>query len=287
MHPEPTKNVDQPPPNHQHPHHVGALTFGRRLTNYFLTGFVIAAPLGIAIYVTWWVISFVDDLVKPLIPQAYNPDKFLPVHVPGIGLVFAVVAIMILGFLTANFVGRALVQFGESVVARIPFFSVVYRSVKHILETVVAQGSANFKEVGIIEYPRPGLYALVFVSTTMKGEISVKAKGDDVVSVFLPTTPNPTSGYLLFVPRRDIIVLDMSVEDAAKLVVSAGLVAPDYQETTRKLVEDAKKQPASKTGASKPEATATEASEPEASKPDTSKSAAPKRAARKPRQAAE
>jgi len=269
--------VNQPPPNHQPPHHGGALTFGRRLTNYFLTGFVIAAPLGIAIYVTWWVISFIDDLVKPLIPPAYNPDKFLPVHVPGIGLVFAVVVIMILGFLTANFVGRALVQFGESVVARIPFFSVVYRSVKHIVETVVAQGSKNFKQVGIIEYPRPGLYALVFVSTTTKGEISVKAKGEEVVSVFLPTTPNPTSGYLLFVPRNQITVLDMSVEDAAKLVVSAGLVAPDYQQATRKLVEDAKKSGATKT----------EGSKPDVSKPDAAKPASPKRAARKRREAAE
>jgi uncharacterized membrane protein len=274
--------VNQPPPNNQHPHHGGALTIGRRLTNYFLTGFVIAAPLGVAIYVTWWVISFVDDLVKPIIPAAYNPDEFLPVHVPGFGLVFAVVAIMILGFLTANFVGRTLVQFGESVVARIPFFSVVYRSVKHILETVVAQGSANFKEVGIIEYPRPGLYALVFVSTTTKGEISVKAKGEDVVSVFLPTTPNPTSGYLLFVPRRDIVVLDMSVEDAAKLVVSAGLVAPEYQEATRKLVEDAKKTAVAKPGASKPAEP-----KPDTPKPDSPKPAAPKRPARKPPQAAE
>ncbi|HUV32947.1 MAG TPA: DUF502 domain-containing protein, partial [Devosiaceae bacterium] len=125
---------------------------GRRLRNYFLTGFVIAAPLGIATYVTWWTISVIDDAVKPLIPPAYNPDTYLPIHVPGIGLVFAVLAIMVLGFLTATFVGRSLVQFGEAIVSRIPFFSVLYRGLKQIVETVVSQSSANFKNVGIIEY---------------------------------------------------------------------------------------------------------------------------------------
>lgn len=210
--------------------HVGKRSaFGRRLTNYFLTGLVIAGPLAIAIYVTWWFIGLIDSVVKPLLPAAYNPDNYLPVALPGVGVVVAVVGIVILGFLTATLVGRSLITFGESVLARIPFFSVLYRGLKQIFETVVSQSKTNFREVGLIEYPRPGLYALVFVSTTAKGEVAEKVEGEDIVSVFLPTTPNPTSGYLLFLPRKDVQVLNMTIEDGAKLVISAGLVMPEQR----------------------------------------------------------
>jgi len=140
-----------------------------------------------------------------------------------------------LGFLTANLVGRTLVQFGESILHRMPFVSVLYRGLKQIFETVVSQSHSNFKQVGLIQYPRPGLFALVFISTDAKGEVAEKVVGEDVISVFLPTTPNPTSGFLLFLPRKDVEILDMSVEDGAKLVISAGLVSPDYQKQTEAL----------------------------------------------------
>lgn len=203
------------------------ISFGRRLRNYFLTGLVIVMPVTITIYLTLGIIRFVDDRVKPFIPKTYNPDTYLPFDIPGVGLVFAVTVIMVLGFLTATLLGRSLVQMGEMIVSRTPFISTIYNGSKQILETVVSQGNKSFKHAGLIEYPRKGLWAIVFLSTDAKGEMSEKLPVDDMVSVFLPTTPNPTSGFLLYVPRKDINILDMSVEDAAKLVISAGLVMPD------------------------------------------------------------
>lgn len=224
-------------PEQGHGHHV---SFTRRLTNYFLTGLVIAGPIGITLYIAWWVIGVVDDFVKPLLPRAYNPDNYLPFHVPGYGLVVAIIAIMLLGFLAANLVGRKLVQTGEGLLNRLPMISTLYRGLKQIFETVVTQSNQSFRQVGLIEYPRKGLWAIVLISTAAKGEVAEKVEGDEVLSCFLPTTPNPTSGFLLFVPRHDVIILDMSTEDAAKLIISAGLVSPEYQEKTAELAAEAK-----------------------------------------------
>lgn len=230
-----SENPDQNSHDEEHP--PQKVTAGRRLTNYFLTGLVIAAPVGLTMYITWSIIRFVDDFVKPLIPPQYNPDTYLPISVPGFGLVIGAVALIMLGFLTANLVGRTLVQFSESILHRMPFVSVLYRGLKQIFETVVSQSHSNFKQVGLIQYPRPGLYALVFISTEAKGEVAEKVVGEDVTSVFLPTTPNPTSGFLLFLPRSEVQILDMTVEDGAKLVISAGLVSPEYQKQTQALAK--------------------------------------------------
>lgn len=235
-------------PEHQNQEelHPQKVTAGRRLTNYFLTGLVIGAPVGLTLYITWSLIRIVDDFVKPLIPPQYNPDTYLSIDIPGFGLVIAAVALIMIGFLTANLVGRTLVQFGESILHRMPFVSVLYRGLKQIFETVVSQSHSNFKHVGLIEYPRKGLYALVFISTVAKGEIAEHIDGEEVTSVFLPTTPNPTSGFLLFMPRKEIHILDMSVEDGAKLVISAGLVVPEYLKKTEELAEKAGVKPKKK-----------------------------------------
>jgi uncharacterized membrane protein len=217
------------------------LGLGARLRNYFLTGVVIAAPVAITIYITWWIVALVDRWVKPLIPSRYNPDYYLPFTVPGFGLVIAILAITLLGFFAANLFGRTIVSYGEMLLNRMPFIRSLYRGLKQIFETVLSQSAASFNEVGVIEYPRRGLYSLVFVATDTKGEIAARLdEGDGLVSVFLPTTPNPTSGFLLFVPRRDVLILDMSVEEAAKLVISAGLVTPEYQEQTKALAANAR-----------------------------------------------
>ena len=197
-----------------------------RLRAYFLTGLVVAAPISITIYLTWWFVSFFDVWLKPLVPIIYNPDTYLPFSVPGVGLLFAFIALTFLGALTANLFGRTIVAYGEQMFNRMPVVRNVYRALKQIFETALSQSSSSFQEVGLIEYPRKGLYAIVFVSTPTSGEIPERSGEPDMLSVFLPTTPNPTSGYLLFVPRRDLILLDMSVEDGAKLVISAGLVLP-------------------------------------------------------------
>jgi uncharacterized membrane protein len=150
----------------------------------------------------------------------------MPFSVPGFGLVVALVFLTLLGFLTANFIGRQTILLGESLVGRMPIVRNLYRGLKQIFETVLSRQAGAFKTVALIEYPRKGIWSLVFVAADARGEISHRI--DDTVAVFLPTTPNPTSGFLLFVPRADMIVLDMTVEDAAKMVISAGLVTPDF-----------------------------------------------------------
>lgn len=212
---------------------------GSRLRNYFLTGLIIVGPVGITLYVMWWFINLVDAWVKPWVPQVYLPETYLPFTVPGVGLIFSITILIIIGALTANLFGRTLVGYGELMLDRMPIVRNVYRALKQIFETVLSQSSSSFQKVGLIEYPRKGLYAIVFVSTTTKGEIDRKIReGETLLSIFLPTTPNPTSGFLLFVPEQDVLLLDMSVEEAAKLVISAGLVVPKFQEDLKKLAKD-------------------------------------------------
>ena len=221
------------------PHHTSV---GARLRNYFLTGLIIVGPVGITLYIVWWFINLIDGWVKPLIPEQYLPEAILPFSVPGVGLIISVTALILIGAFTANLFGRTLVNYGERLVNQMPIVRSVYRAIKQIFETVLSQSSNSFQNVGLIEYPRRGLYAVVFISTATKGEIRTKAGNhDELFSVFLPTTPNPTSGFLLFVPKADVTVLDMSVEDGAKLVISAGLVVPNYQEKLKQLAADAKK----------------------------------------------
>lgn len=203
---------------------------GLRLRNYFLTGLVIAAPVSITIYLTWTFIQWIDGWVKPLIPAVYNPDTYLPFSVPGGGLLFAFLSITLLGFFTAGIVGKTIIRYGETLLGRMPLVRNLYQGLKQIFETVLSDSSKSFQQAALLEYPRRGLWAIVFISTDTKGEVRVKlgdVVDDDMVSIFLPTTPNPTSGFLLFVPSKDLIRLDMSVEQAAKLVISAGLVNPD------------------------------------------------------------
>lgn len=239
---------------HNHPPENTKVSFGRRLINYFLTGLVIAGPIAITLYIAWWIIGSVDDFMKPLIPAKYNPDNYLPFHLPGFGLVMAIFAIMVLGFLAANLVGRTLLQFGETIMSRLPMVSTLYRALKQIFETVVNKSAQSFKQVGLIEYPRKGLWALVLISTPAKGEVKETVSPDEeILSCFLPTTPNPTSGFLLFVPRSEVHILDMNTEDAAKMIISAGLVSPEYRKKTAALAKQAKKAPAKRAPAKKPE----------------------------------
>lgn len=212
--------------------------FGARIRNYFLTGLVIAAPLSITIYLTWWIIAFVDAWVKPLIPARYNPDHYLPFAVPGLGLIVAFISITLLGMLTANLAGRTLVNWGELMLDRMPIVRSIYRALKQIFETVFSSEGNSFQKVGLIEYPRRDAWVVVFISTTSHGEVSAKigtrtasergGEAEDMIAVFMPSTPNPTTGFLMYLPRRDVIELDMSVEEAAKLIISGGLVEPEY-----------------------------------------------------------
>jgi len=200
-------------------------SFLQRLRTYFLTGLVVASPVGITVYLALAFIDLIDRNIKPLIPAAYNPETYLPFPLPGIGLVFLFLMLTILGFFAANFLGRTLIRIGEKILNRMPVVRSVYNTLKQIFETVISENKGSFQEVVLIEYPRKGLWAIAFISGENKGEIQRKM-ADDVVNVFLPTTPNPTSGFLLFVPRQDIIRLDMTPDEGAKYVISAGLVDP-------------------------------------------------------------
>lgn len=211
--------------------------FVTRLRNYFLTGLVVAAPIGLTIWIVRWFIDLIDTWFTPLIPQQYQPDNYLPFDIPGLGLLIAFVLLTLLGALTANFFGRTVLNFGERIVSRMPVVRSIYGALKQIFETVISQSAASFREVGLIEYPRKGLFCIVFITTQTKGEIVDKA-GHELISVFLPTTPNPTSGFLLFVPRQDVKVLDMTIEEGAKLIISAGLVEPP-RKTPEEIVEAA------------------------------------------------
>lgn len=199
-----------------------------RLRNYFLAGVVVAAPMGITLYVTWAFVSFVDRSIKPLIPDAYNPETYFRFSFPGLGLLIMLVLLTLLGALAANFFGQTLLDYGERLVARMPIMRGVYNATKQILETVTTPSGASFRQAALIEYPRKGLWTICFITGEAQGEVQART-ADPVISVYVPTTPNPTSGFLLFVPRAEIITLDMSVEEAVKMVISMGLVVPKWQ----------------------------------------------------------
>lgn len=198
-----------------------------RLRNYFLTGIVVAAPVGITIYITWTFVHWVDSRVKPLIPNVYNPDNYLPFSVPGVGLLFAILILTLLGFLTANLVGRTVVGYGESMLDRMPLVRNLYRGLKQLFQTALSQTSRSFQKVVLVEYPTKGVWRVGFVATPAKGEVAERLAEESPYAVFIPNTPNVTAGFLVFVPRREAVVLDMSVEEAAKMIISAGLVTPD------------------------------------------------------------
>ncbi|MEM8851529.1 MAG: DUF502 domain-containing protein [Pseudomonadota bacterium] len=205
-----------------------------RLRNNFLTGLIVIAPIGLTFWLIWSVIGWFDSWVLPFIPASYRPDIWLlqrfdiDVDIRGIGVAFFLIFTVIIGWLAKGLIGRSILRWAENVVQKTPVIRSVYGGLKQIAETILAQDQTSFEQACLVEYPRRGIWAIAFVSTSAKGEIAARAEAD-MVSVFLPTTPNPTSGFLLFVPAADIIALEMSVEDAAKLVISAGLVYPSSQ----------------------------------------------------------
>lgn len=196
-----------------------------RLRGYFLAGVLVTAPIGITCYLAWLFLVFVDDKVKPLIPARYNPEYYLPFSIPGLGLIVLLVGLTMIGMLAAGLIGRTLVKIGESVVQRMPIVRGIYSASKQVIETVVGHNATSFREVVLVEFPRRECWTVGFITGIARGEIAQLAE-EELVSVFVPTTPNPTGGYVFFVPRREVIPLHMSVEDGLKMVVSMGIVAP-------------------------------------------------------------
>lgn len=215
-----------------------------RLRTSFLTGIVVIAPVALTIWLIWSVIGWFDGLVLPFVPDAYRPEKILntlfgydlKLNIRGVGVVVFLVFATLVGWLAKGLIGRSFIKYAENLVNRMPVVRSFYSGIKQIAETVFAQQERSFEKACMIEYPRKGIWAIGFISTTAKGEIAERnSSNGPMVSVFVPTTPNPTSGFLLFFPKADIIELDMSIEDAAKLVISAGLVYPPTKKNTKKL----------------------------------------------------
>ncbi|AKO97076.1 MAG: DUF502 domain-containing protein [Marinovum algicola] len=215
----------------------------------FLTGIVVIAPVGLTVWLIWTVIGWVDGFVWPFVPQAYQPEALLnrflgirdasdpdwiSVNVRGVGVIVFLLFTLLVGWIAKGLIGRSLVRYAESLVERVPVVRSIYSGVKQIAETVFNQEDRSFEKACLIQYPRKGIWAIGFISTTAKGEISRRAEtGGRLMSIFVPTTPNPTSGFLLFFPEEDVIELDMTVEQAAKLVISAGLVYPNGDDPTK------------------------------------------------------
>jgi uncharacterized membrane protein len=210
--------------------------FGARLRNYFLTGLVVAGPLAITAWLIWSFITWVDDLVRPVIPAIYRPETYLPWKIPGSGLVIAFFALTMLGFLTANLVGRTLLQLGESVLDRMPIVRPIYKTVKQVFTMLFSKSGTSFRKVGLVEFPAPGMWSLVFLSQPPSQDIASRLPdSDDQISVFMPCTPNPTTGFFFYLPRKNIIELDIPVEAAATLLVSAGMIQPSANGDQKKL----------------------------------------------------
>ena len=210
-----------------------------RLRGNFLAGLIIVAPIGLTFYFIWTIVGWVDGWVWPFIPQDYhpealinrffgNPEDPININVRGVGVVIFLIFTVLVGWIGKGLMGRSLLRFGERLVERMPVVRSIYNGVKQIAETVFSQRDTSFDKACLVEYPRRGIWAIAFISINAKGEVYTKlSNGEEFATVFLPTTPNPTSGFLLFLPRSDVKELDMSVEDAAKLVISAGLVYPN------------------------------------------------------------
>ena len=198
------------------------LKLGAKLRAYLFTGILVTAPVAITFYLAYKLILWIDIFVNRMLPPQYKFDNYMPMTIPGVGLVILILFLMLVGMFAAGFLGRFFIRLGEWFVARMPS---VYSLLKQIFETVFSSKTQAFKKVVMLEYPRKGIWILGLVSADLSGEIADKLP-EDMVNVFIPTTPNPTSGFLIFVPRKDVIEMDMSVEEAIKFIVSGGLVEP-------------------------------------------------------------
>lgn len=215
-----------------------------KLRGYLLAGVLVTAPISITVYLTWLFIQFIDSMVVRVLPENYNPDTYLPFSVPGLGLVLVITVLVLIGWFATNFLGRLFFKMSDYMVHQVPIIRSLYGAIKQIFETIMASQSQAFREVIMLEYPRRDVWSIGFVTGTSKGQIQ-KLTNSETINVFVPTTPNPTSGYLLFVPKKDIHFLDMSVEEGIKLVVSAGIITPPDPEERP---EEEVKNPGNKTG---------------------------------------
>ena len=200
-----------------------------KIKNYFLTGVLVTAPVVITFWIVTSLVNVFDRLVTPIIPYYINPNFYLPRDVPGLGLIVLFIFLVFIGFITANFFGSWVLKKTELIIHKIPLIKVFYKAIKQILETLLKGNSKAFREAVLLEYPRKGVWVIGFTTGKVEGAIKKKIK-NELINVFVPTTPNPTSGFLLFVPRKDLKHLDVNVDDAIKTIVSAGIITLETRE---------------------------------------------------------
>jgi uncharacterized membrane protein len=204
-----------------------------RIRTYFLTGLVVAGPVAVTLWLVWWFVTWVDGLVRPLFPVAYRPETYLPVKIPGLGLIIVFVALTLLGFLTANLIGRKLVEVGENILSRMPIVRPIYRTAKQIFQTLFSKSESSFRKVALVEFPSPGMWSLVFLTQSPTEQIAGRLPATEHVSAFMPCTPNPTTGFFFYVPKSGVIELDITVEQAMTVIMSAGIVQPGGEPHTQ------------------------------------------------------
>ncbi|MGA8585296.1 MAG: DUF502 domain-containing protein [Roseiarcus sp.] len=222
-----------PPPLHR--------SLAQRLRAWFFTGLIVFGPVAVTAYIAWWAIDTVDSWVRPWFPRSLSPDGYLPFHIPGFGVVIAIVGLTLLGFLTANFIGRSLVRFGEAMLDRTPLVRGVYKGFKQVFETIFSQSGSQFRKVGLVEFPVKGSWSIVFVSSAPGEIVAAALPGKKpMISVFMPCTPNPTTGFFFYVAADEVLELPISADDAAKLIMSAGLIQPQGHAALAAMAEAAK-----------------------------------------------
>lgn len=204
------------------------LSIFARFRRHFLAGILVTSPILITVYVTWLIVTFIDAQVAGLLPNSLDFTKQLPHQIPGLGLIISIVVITFIGAITPGFIGRTLLKVGERILDNTPVVRSIYGAIKQIMETVMSTNSESFREVVLVEYPRKGIWVIGFVTGETKGEVQSLNK-ETLINVFIPTTPNPTSGFLLFLPKKDLIYMKMKVEDAVKMVISGGIVTPEVK----------------------------------------------------------
>lgn len=197
-----------------------------RMKAYLFTGILVTAPVTITFYMVYKLIAFIDVSVGSLISHDVQLSAYFPFNIPGVGLLFLITILIIIGMFTTGYIGNLFVRLGEYIVSKMPFISSVYSLLKQVFETFFSSKKQSFNQVVLLEYPRKGLWVIGFVSAQTTGEVAENFD-TKMLNVFVPTTPNPTSGFLIFVPQNDVIKLDMSVEDGLKFVISCGIVTPD------------------------------------------------------------
>jgi uncharacterized membrane protein len=206
----------------------------KKLKNIFLTGFAVVIPIGVTVYILFFIISIMDSVLA-VMPERLHPDRLLGFHIPGLGVIVTLILIFLVGLIARSWFGHRIVGAWEKLLSRIPFVRSIYQATKQLVNTLFRGEARHFRKVVLLEFPRKGIYTVAFVTGEARGEPGNRT-GKTYINVFVPTAPNPTSGYYLMVPEDDVIPTDMTVEEAFKLVISGGLVVPGEKEETQKTV---------------------------------------------------